>query len=146
MGFKGGWVPTPTNQLCLNLQSLAKKQAHYGRRPTRSAKRARRATGAKSTGVQPSASPRDQQHGQHNARVQRVLSTNVLGISPPSSKGDGWGVGRGRQVFRPVTFPCLPQPQSDLQLIFHLQTIQGIYNGSQQSESTSQTNCAKRVC
>ena len=65
----------PTKQLCLNLQSLAKQQAHYGRRPTRSAKRARRATGAKSTGVQPSASPRGQQHGQHNARVQRVPST-----------------------------------------------------------------------
>ena len=31
----------PTKQSCLNLQSLAKQQAHYGRRPTRSAKRAR---------------------------------------------------------------------------------------------------------
>ena len=62
-------------------------------------------------------------------------STNVLGISPPSSKGDGWGVGRGRQVFCPVTFPCPPQPQSDLHSIFHYQTIQGIYQRDQQSPS-----------
>merc|ERR1712238_580087 len=68
------------------------------------------------------------------ARVQRVPSTE-RGISPPSSKGDGWGVGRGRQVFCPVTFPCPPQPQSDLHPIFHYQTIQGIYQRDQQSPS-----------
>merc|ERR1711957_1012235 len=39
-------------------------------------------------------------------RSSKGAKHNVPGNSPPSSKGDGWGVGRGRQVFRPVTFPC----------------------------------------
>merc|ERR1712160_52949 len=59
------------------------------------------------------------------AGVQRVPSTNVLGISPPSSKGDGWGVGRGRQVFvhdLPLSTATTLRPPS----IFHYQTIQRI--------------------
>merc|ERR1712238_333572 len=68
-------------------------------------------------------------HHQHNARVQRVLSTNGLSISPQSSKGDGWGVGRGRQVFCPVTFPCPPQPQSDLHQFFIIKQSRGFTNG-----------------
>ena len=30
----------------------------------------------------------------------------------PRSKGDWQGAGQGRQAFRPVTFPCPPQPHS----------------------------------
>ena len=90
----------------------------------------------------PQAGGGDYRLHQEASNVARIMhefkwcqAQRVLGNSPPSSKGDGWGVGRGRQVFCPVTFPCPPQPQSDLHSIFLYQTIQGIYQRDQQSPS-----------